>query len=232
MSTINYPTDRHPVSKLRNGTVKTAAIAIVDAETSDNQDDAILLQPITSKGEPASGFIAVPRDAETIAALIRELRAVHRTVSDQEDREHWRAGRAGWVRAAAEHYARDGELEIDDDATVSEGADDGVYVQAWLWVSQSEAVPPDTSLPLNWIEAHKQADAEPGSVLFLAAAGVFNADDEQEGDTFSILVCAPTHREAEVAASRLAAQSVPLCQAMHLKVLSVQAVPSAPQAAA
>jgi hypothetical protein len=30
---------------------------------------------------------------------------------------------------------REGELEIDESAVVSWGADNGAYVQAWLWVS-------------------------------------------------------------------------------------------------
>ena len=42
---------------------------------------------------------------------------------------------------ARELYAKDGEVEIDDDADVSRGGDpdpspgdEGVYVQAWVWV--------------------------------------------------------------------------------------------------
>jgi hypothetical protein len=29
---------------------------------------------------------------------------------------------------------RDGELELDDNAKVSEGDDNGAYVQTWMWV--------------------------------------------------------------------------------------------------
>lgn len=29
---------------------------------------------------------------------------------------------------------RDGELELDSDAKVSEGDDNGAYVQTWMWV--------------------------------------------------------------------------------------------------
>ena len=29
---------------------------------------------------------------------------------------------------------RDGECEVDDSATLSEGDDNGTYVQAWVWV--------------------------------------------------------------------------------------------------
>lgn len=29
---------------------------------------------------------------------------------------------------------RDGELELDDNAKISEGDDNGAYVQVWMWV--------------------------------------------------------------------------------------------------
>lgn len=34
-------------------------------------------------------------------------------------------------------HGRDGEIEFDDDAKVSESEDNGAYVQAWVWVSFS-----------------------------------------------------------------------------------------------
>jgi hypothetical protein len=36
---------------------------------------------------------------------------------------------------AKEKHHREGELEIDDYSMVSEGDDNGAYVQAWVWVS-------------------------------------------------------------------------------------------------
>ena len=43
--------------------------------------------------------------------------------------------RAKQIRAlASAQYHRDGELEIDPDARISEGDDNGAYVQAWVWV--------------------------------------------------------------------------------------------------
>lgn len=36
---------------------------------------------------------------------------------------------------AKDEYYRDGEIEIDDNATISEGEDNGACVQAWVWVS-------------------------------------------------------------------------------------------------
>jgi hypothetical protein len=42
-------------------------------------------------------------------------------------------------RYAALLHQRSGELEIDDDAEVSLGADgQGAHVQAWLWIPKSE----------------------------------------------------------------------------------------------
>jgi len=46
--------------------------------------------------------------------------------------------KAKYRYVALEHH-RSGELEIDDDAEVSFGADgQGAYVQAWLWIPKSE----------------------------------------------------------------------------------------------
>jgi len=40
-----------------------------------------------------------------------------------------------WYRAkAGRTLHRDGELEFDDGAVVSRGADNGAYVQCWAWV--------------------------------------------------------------------------------------------------
>jgi len=40
-----------------------------------------------------------------------------------------------YVAKAVELYAREGAVEFDDEPSVSEGSDDGAYVQAWVWVS-------------------------------------------------------------------------------------------------
>ena len=40
-----------------------------------------------------------------------------------------------WFRARAnEMYCRDGEIEVDSNARVSRGDDEGAYVEAWVWV--------------------------------------------------------------------------------------------------
>ena len=46
--------------------------------------------------------------------------------------------------AKAKHH-KEGSVEIDDDALVSVGDDPGAYVQAWIWVEDSEAQ--------AWVEA-------------------------------------------------------------------------------
>ena len=56
------------------------------------------------------------------------------------------------VALAKIQHHRDGECEIDDTAEVSEGNDDGAYVQAWVWVNFDETdldkeVPGRKSLP-------------------------------------------------------------------------------------
>lgn len=38
-----------------------------------------------------------------------------------------------WARN--EHEGYDGEVQVDDDAVISHGDDNGAYVQAWVWVS-------------------------------------------------------------------------------------------------
>ena len=42
------------------------------------------------------------------------------------------------VAMARDEYQRDGEVEVDDNAKLSEGDDNGTYVQAWVWVSFAE----------------------------------------------------------------------------------------------
>lgn len=44
-----------------------------------------------------------------------------------------------YIEAAKAEYEREGEIEFDDDATVSRSADNGAYVQAWVWVRDKEA---------------------------------------------------------------------------------------------
>jgi hypothetical protein len=41
--------------------------------------------------------------------------------------------------AAAQEGSREGEVEVDGSAVVSDGADDGLYCMAWVWVSDADA---------------------------------------------------------------------------------------------
>lgn len=41
--------------------------------------------------------------------------------------------------AAKALHGSDGHCEIDEGAVVSEGEDDGAYIQAWVWVSHEDA---------------------------------------------------------------------------------------------
>jgi hypothetical protein len=44
-----------------------------------------------------------------------------------------------WFRTRAkELYHEEGEIEVDGDAAVSLGNDDGAYVTAWVWVPLEE----------------------------------------------------------------------------------------------
>jgi hypothetical protein len=42
------------------------------------------------------------------------------------------------IELARQQYQQEGYVEIDDNAEVSEGKDQGVYVQAWVWVGKGE----------------------------------------------------------------------------------------------
>jgi hypothetical protein len=44
-----------------------------------------------------------------------------------------------WFRTRAkELYHEEGEIEVDSDARVANGDDDGAYVAAWVWVPLDE----------------------------------------------------------------------------------------------
>src|SRR5215472_14714934 len=45
-----------------------------------------------------------------------------------------RSERDQQILGLADKYAREGEIEFDEDARISEGDDNGAYVQAWVWV--------------------------------------------------------------------------------------------------
>lgn len=45
--------------------------------------------------------------------------------------------RVAIVAMAFKEYIQEGRVEVDDNAVVSEGYDNGAYVQAWVWVDFS-----------------------------------------------------------------------------------------------
>jgi len=52
-----------------------------------------------------------------------------------------------WFRQRAkELYHDEGEIEVDDGATVSIGEDAGAYVQAWVWVPSEEGYEADDTM--------------------------------------------------------------------------------------
>lgn len=53
-------------------------------------------------------------------------------MNKREEQEESRRSRI--VELAKGKYEREGEVEIDDNAKLSEGSDNGTYVQAWVWV--------------------------------------------------------------------------------------------------
>jgi hypothetical protein len=52
-----------------------------------------------------------------------------------EEREERRHAILALAREQHNTDSKEGELEIDDSALLSEGDDNGTYVQAWVWVS-------------------------------------------------------------------------------------------------
>ena len=54
-----------------------------------------------------------------------------------------------YLKAAKKLYERKGSIEIDRNATVSLGEEDGAYVQAWVWVDGEAA---RDFLPVSVIE--------------------------------------------------------------------------------
>ncbi len=48
------------------------------------------------------------------------------------------ANRVMWVERAREQHGKDGEIEFDDDSTISLSEDNGEYVLGWVWVDGDE----------------------------------------------------------------------------------------------
>ena len=78
-----------------------------------------------------AGLLASHPERETAKGCLQILAERSGAFSAKEEVSHYQIG--------AEKLAKDGEIEVDDEATVSMGGDDGAYVQVWLWVSDEMA---------------------------------------------------------------------------------------------
>lgn len=80
----------------------------------------------------ARALVKAAQKNDDIKALLEQLgRDIDAADEDSEE--------ATAYRNAAQEKAVDGEIEVDEEAVVSMGDDDGAYVQAWMWVSNTDA---------------------------------------------------------------------------------------------
>ena len=90
--------------------------------------------------------VYVPLDEATIVELMDVLTRTDRmdlalrigvsfNENNQEVHDEW----TPFLAVAKDKYAREGELELDDNAIVSISESGGAYVQMWRWVSNEEA---------------------------------------------------------------------------------------------
>jgi hypothetical protein len=80
-----------------------------------------------------------PLTTEARQAALRALMAQGLTFSDVVDVFGDTPDSSPHLAYAREHCTREGELEVDERAVISDGADAGVYCMAWLWVSDEDA---------------------------------------------------------------------------------------------
>lgn len=131
MAEVKFPEGMQTESYLRNGLVKTTAVRL------DSFGEWVMIDAFSSHGKPATGYIQLPNDYETLAALEREFRALALAAREREELAQKTFPTFGQYRdAAAEQYGSD-DLEVDADASVSE-ADEGAWVQAYVWVRRSD----------------------------------------------------------------------------------------------
>ena len=69
----------------------------------------------------------------TFTEAIREYENSRRLTEEQKERERAIVGLAQGLDIVEE-----GVLEVDDNAVISEGSDNGAYVMAWVWVDFHE----------------------------------------------------------------------------------------------
>lgn len=78
----------------------------------------------------------------------------HRTYGPRQHR---------YIEAARRLWHDDDQVTIDDCPVVSDGADDGAYVMAWVWVSDDDLEPEPGPTYSVWIaEQEEEVDLAPG----------------------------------------------------------------------
>lgn len=133
MLDVKYPEDAKPESLLRNGRVYTTGARL------ERFGNVVEVQAINTRGMGAKGHIALPNDYETLSAMERAFRQMAREALQREQAECPTFPLLDDVcKTAQDMYATDtDDIEIDDDANISE-ADDGAWVQAYVWVPRTE----------------------------------------------------------------------------------------------
>jgi hypothetical protein len=86
-----------------------------------------------SKPNPYSGHICGVKGCNKVAVSIYDFNGgVEATANKSEEETN-----ANYRAAARAHYGSD-DIEIDENAVVSKGDDDGAFVAAWVWVRDDE----------------------------------------------------------------------------------------------
>jgi hypothetical protein len=109
---------------------REAATAALEAAklTSRNIDALIAALPEAAEVVEQESLSAWLESANAAVAKLQALADAIALVSETPERD------AAIRKMADEQYGRDGECEIDNDAIVSEGDDNGAFVAAWVWV--------------------------------------------------------------------------------------------------
>jgi hypothetical protein len=89
------------------------------------QQHLALLHALCTSKDPN----AVRREVDASTALLDTIKDSNK---ERLDNQHY-------ANAAKEHYHVDGEVEVDPTASVSI-SEKGAYVQAWVWINESDAV--------------------------------------------------------------------------------------------
>jgi hypothetical protein len=77
------------------------------------------------------------RDLLTAARTVKNPSAALSAAIESAEKHLDDPRREQIVEMAQESLGREGAIEFDDDAVVSEGSDNGAYVEGWIWLSFS-----------------------------------------------------------------------------------------------